>query len=57
MSSIQKKNKPVKKINIQDLDPNNPFHARIIENYRVVLLGNGYTFTQVEELFQGKNKD
>ena len=57
MSSIQKKNAPVKKINIQDLDPNNPFHARIIENYRVILLGNGYTFTQVEELFQGKNKD
>ena len=39
----------------KDLDPNNPFHARILENFR--LFKNSNKIKQAKKELRGKNKD
>ena len=39
----------------KDLDPNNPFHARILENFRV--FKNSNKIKQAKKGLKGKNKD
>ena len=39
----------------KDLDPNNPFHARILENFRV--FKNSNKIKQANKEQKGKNKD
>ena len=43
------------KMYTKDLNPNNPFHARILENFR--LFKNNNKIKQVKKELRGKNKD
>ena len=43
------------KMYTKDLNPNSPFHARILENFR--LFKNNNKVKQVKKELRGKNKD
>ena len=43
------------KLYLKDLNPNNPFHARILENFRV--FKNSNKIKQAKKGLKGKNKD